>query len=191
MVKTALRLFKAYEDEMNSINPDLKESVQQDKKQALNAKYAKDVGQTRTSLQIEAERLHAALVDAQNPVKELAKLAISFRENVTNGDLAIIQSLPGLPDEMLTELADQTTSPAIQLNLYSRVATRSGEAAAELRARVLSRVAVNRDQIQSLARQEKECWEALYAGCNIPGEHSSAKLNYAHQINALSEILKD
>ncbi len=189
MVKTALRLFKAYEDEMNSINPDLKESVQQDKKQALNAKYAKDVGQTRTSLQIEAERLHAALVDAQNPVKELAKLAISFRENVTNGDLAIIQSLPGLPDEMLTELADQTTSPAIQLNLYSRVATRSGEAAAELRARVLSRVAVNRDQIQSLARQEKECWETLYAGCGIPGEPSSSKLHYGHQISALDKIL--
>ena len=189
MLQKAHSLFKAYRREMDSVSQDLKEVIQNEKKSEINARYAKDIGQTRTALQIEAERLHAALLDAQNPLKQLSKLAVSFRDNVSSGDLAIISALPGLPDEMLTELADQTTSPAIQLNLYSRVATRSGEAAAELRARVLSRVAVNRDQIQSLARQEKECWETLYAGCGIPGEPSSSKLHYGHQISALDKIL--
>jgi len=189
MLAKAHSLFKAYHREMDSVNSDFKESVQDTMKREINGKYAKDVGQVRTNLEVEAERLHSELEAAQNPVTQLARLAVDHADNVPPGVMGIISSLPGLPDEVLGVLADRAKNPVLQLGIYSRVALKDGDKAASLRARVLSRVAMPVDQIQSLARQEKEHWQALFAGADIPGEASSAKLHYGHQIAALDKVL--
>ena len=110
---------------------------------------------------------------------------------VTPGILAIINTLPGLPPNMLETLADQAKNPGLQLALYGQVAMRDGDEAAALRAKVLSKVAVNRETIQNIAVAERKRWMALADACDCPGDHSHAKLDYGHQISALDKILAE
>lgn len=191
MLQKIYTLTRKYNAEIAAINPDYKDSVKETLKREIDEKFSTAIGPCRAALRRDAENLHAELEDAMDPAKQLARLAVGNHANVTPGIQSIIQSLPGLPNEMLSTLIDQATSPALQLGIYSQIAAKDGKEAASMRSRLMKKVAVNREQIQNLANAEKRHWMALADATSVPGDDSYAKLNYGHSIAPLDKILAD
>ncbi|WP_321419336.1 hypothetical protein [uncultured Desulfobacter sp.] len=189
MLAKANSLAKNYEREIIGIDPNYRDDVKKKLSAEINDRYWNDAGPVRAELQAEVARLESELKTAQDPTIQLAKLAMQHQADATIADMSIISALPGLPDEMIAVLADQAKSPALQLALYGRVSGRSDETAATLRQTVLSRVAMPTKQIQDVALSAKKHLQALYDLTPIKGDHSHAKLDYAHQMATLDKIL--
>jgi len=189
MLNRANTLAKNYEREINGIDPKYRDDVKKKMQDEINDRYWTEAGPVRANLQAEIEQLNSELETARNPEIQLAKLAMNHQADATIADLSIISALPGLPNEMIAVLADQAKSPALQLALYGRVSGRSDETAVSLRETVLSRVAMPEKQIQDLALSAKKHLQALSDLTPIKGDHSHAKLDYAHQMAALDKVL--
>ena len=185
-IKKATALFKNYQKEIDSTNPDLKKEIQDQQRIDLTEKYSKLVGQARNALQTEAEMLKMEREKASDPMIQVAINAVNKAADVSPGDAALVASVGILPEHMLQIVAEKTRCPAVQLALLGRV---QGKDQGELRQTILKNVTLPNSQIKGLAERERSCLNALIIGTNLPGESVTEKLDYGHRLEPLKEIL--
>jgi len=185
-ITAAANLFVRYKKETAAINPDLKPEIQKAQKKALDDLYSGDISLARGTLMEQAKQLETDREKHSDKAFVLANLAVDKLDTVNSGDLALIMAMPGLTDNILEAIASKTKTPAIQLALLGHANTLE---TTDLKNKILANVALPVAHIQSSAIAEKRIWKVLTEGADIPREHSAAKLEYAHRMDALDKII--
>ena len=181
IVKKAKAVFKQYQNEIDKISTDLKESIQKDQKRQIKKKYEQPIADARMALESEAARLNQESAKALDPELQMVLMTQEY-DTIPKGTENLIRSLSGLSDSMLDKIADTAKQPALLLSLYAQ-AGGIDEEKCKLRDKILSKVPIRKEPAINLLRQEASCRMALFDFYHIPGGNTDHRGTIAHAVN--------
>jgi len=189
MINQAKTLFTQYQNEIAGISPDLKDEVQASKKAEIKEAYLEPIAKAKADLENRADEFEADLALATNRETQLAQNAMNDSGSVDPGTLALISSLPGLPQHMLNTMAARAKSPALQLALYAQAENLEPGDQAAFKQSVLDSVPLPMVRIQTAAKGAFDCLSALFEATTTLGGTATRKLDLAHRMEAVKAHL--
>lgn len=188
LINRANDLFSQYRTKRDSISPDLKEEIYVQKKNEVEEEYHDAILTVIGELSNDADQFAEARGIYSDKNTMLAIDAVNSADKMTPGDVALVNSLSGLPQDMIATIAGHTSKPGVQLALYQH-AVNTGDA--DLKAIVVSRVQLPVNDIKSAAMSEKRCLESIFNGPQVKGYDGSRRLEIGHRINDLNKIIEE